>query len=85
LERIKGIGAKSAKRLILELKDKLMKSKPTENLLPTKNNNLENDALNALVSLGIARNMGYAAIQKALKHDSTLTLEDLIKHALKNL
>lgn len=85
LERIKGIGAKSAKRLILELKDKLLKSKPAGTPAPMLHNNLENDALNALVSLGIARNAGYTAIQKALKLDSTLTLEELIKQALKNI
>jgi Holliday junction DNA helicase RuvA len=62
-----------------------MKNKHVENLQPVQSNNLENDALNALVSLGIARNAGYTAIQKALKHDSTLTLEDLIKLALKNI
>jgi Holliday junction DNA helicase RuvA len=85
LERIKGIGAKSAKRLILELKDKLSKVKPSMSSTVAPHNNLEQDALNALVSLGIARNAGFTAIQKALKLDSTLTLEELIKQALKNI
>lgn len=85
LERIKGIGAKSAKRLILELKDKLSKVKPSMSSTVAPHNNLEQDALNALVCLGIARNAGFTAIQKALKLDSTLTLEELIKQALKNI
>jgi Holliday junction DNA helicase RuvA len=48
-------------------------------------NNLENDALNALVSLGIARNAAFVAIQKSLKQEAGLCLEDLIKLTLKNI
>jgi len=85
LERIKGIGAKSAKRLIVELKDKLMKAAPPGTVHLPMGNNSEIDALNALVSLGIARQAAQNAIQKALKTDETLSLEDLIKQALKNI
>jgi len=85
LGRIKGIGPKSAKRLILELKDKLLKTKGEVNLGTSPHNNLENDALNALVSLGIARNAAFVAIQKSLKQEAGLCLEDLIKLTLKNI
>lgn len=85
LERIKGIGAKSAKRLILELKDKVTKSKSGETLQPITYNNIENDALNALISLGIARNAAFAALQKTVKNNKELSLEDLIKLTLKNI
>ena len=85
LGRIKGIGPKSAKRLILELKDKLLKTKGEVNLDTSSHNNLENDALNALVSLGIARNAAFVAIQKSLKQEAGLCLEDLIKLTLKNI
>lgn len=85
LGKIKGIGPKSAKRLILELKDKLLKSKPNEHLSSKSHNNIEQDALNALVSLGIARNTAYTAIQKVLKHENNMDLQDLIKQSLKNL
>lgn len=85
LGRIKGIGPKSAKRLILELKDKLLKTKGEVNLDTSPHNNLENDALNALVSLGIARNAAFVAIQKSLKQEAGLCLEDLIKLTLKNI
>jgi Holliday junction DNA helicase RuvA len=85
LERIKGIGAKSAKRLILELKDKVTKSKSGETLQPIAHNNIENDALNALISLGIARNAAFAALQKTVKNNKELSLEDLIKLTLKNI
>lgn len=85
LGKIKGIGPKSAKRLILELKDKLMKTKSDQNIGLPNYNNLENDALNALVSLGIARNAAFNAIQKSAKAQPDLSLEDLIKLALKNI
>ncbi len=84
LGKIKGIGPKSAKRLILELKDKLLKTSIGSNFEPPSYNNLENDALNALVSLGIARNAAFTAIQKTLKQEQNTSLEDLIKLALKN-
>lgn len=86
LGRIKGIGPKSAKRLILELKDKIMKlSYAGETLEAPVYNNLENDALNALISLGIARQTAATAIKKALQDESEPTLEMLIKRSLKNL
>lgn len=85
LGKIKGIGPKSAKRLILELKDKLIKMKPGENLPVGINNKIESDALNALISLGIARNAAHNAIQKVLKTENNLELEPLIKLSLKNI
>lgn len=85
LGKIKGIGPKSAKRLILELKDKVLKSKSDENIALHQGNNTENDALFALMSLGIARTAALNAIQKTLKQDNTLSLEDIIKQSLKNI
>lgn len=85
LGKIKGIDPKSAKRLILELKEKLIKNKPLENIIPTINNKMDSDALNALVSLGIARNTAYNAIQKVLKTEKNIELETLIKLSLKNI
>jgi Holliday junction DNA helicase RuvA len=85
LGKIKGIGPKSAKRLILELKDKVLKENPGQNMAAPTNNNPANDALFALVSLGIARNAASQAIDKTLKLQPDLALEDLIKQALKNI
>jgi holliday junction DNA helicase RuvA len=85
LGKIKGIGPKTAKRLILELKDKMLKVQSDTQIEPSVHNNLQNDALHALISLGIARNAAFSAIQKTLKQSSELSLEDLIKTALKNL
>jgi len=62
-----------------------MKLKPNENIQSTASNKIENDALNALVSLGIARNMAFNAIQKVLKTENNIELEPLIKLSLKNI
>ncbi|WP_212002345.1 Holliday junction branch migration protein RuvA [Chitinophaga sp. HK235] len=88
LEGVKGIGAKTAKRIILELKDKIKKQKDTGGLQLSAalNNTIHEDALNALVTLGIARNMADTAIQRVMKNEPTLqNLEELIKKALKSL
>ena len=87
LESIKGIGAKTAKRIILELKDKIKRNKDTGlQISVPANNTLQEDALIALVTLGIARNVAEQAIQKVLKTEPLLQdLEGLIKKALKSL
>lgn len=87
LEGVKGIGAKTAKRLILELKDKMRKHKEEITYLSSSTHNtIQDDALNALVTLGIARNMAEQAVQRVLKAEPQLNeLEILIKKSLKNL
>jgi len=86
LESIKGIGKKSAERLIVELKDKFGKQTVTNIPVSSTDAISGYDAVNALVSLGIAKPMAEQAVKKALTSnpDSTI-LEDLIKNALKNL
>lgn len=86
LERIKGIGPKAAQRIVLELKGKL---KPGEGdtITSTKgfaHNTVEDDALVALVNLGIARAQAETAMKK-LTNKETMTVEELIKGALKVL
>ena len=87
LESVKGIGAKTAKRIILELKDKIAKHKDAGvHLSVGVNNTMQEDALNALITLGIARGMAESAIQKVMKNEPLLqNLEELIKKALKSL
>ncbi len=87
LEGVKGIGSKTAKRLILELKDKMRKQREDVlHLSVTSHNTIHDDALNALVTLGIARNMAEQAVQRVLKAEPQLNeLEVLIKKSLKNL
>lgn len=86
LESIKGIGKKSAERIILELKDKMSKTSYHTNISPLINNTLEQDALNALMALGIARPTGEQAVQRVLKAEPALSqVEDIIKKALKTI
>lgn len=87
LESIKGIGKKSAERLIVELKDKLGKHfsgsmQPAAGVYST----VEGDAVTALVALGIGRVMAEQAVKKTLQLQSgEIGLENLIKLALKSL
>jgi Holliday junction DNA helicase RuvA len=85
LENIKGIGKKTAERLVVELKDKLAKQVHETNIPALKHNTLHSDALNALLALGINRQAADQAIQKTLVQQPGLPLEELIKKALRNL
>lgn len=83
LEKIKGIGKKSAERIVLELRDKIGRNNTGTISSAFINNTLEQDALNALVALGIARNAAENAVKKASSSvPSTENLEVLIKKAL---
>jgi Holliday junction DNA helicase RuvA len=87
LESIKGIGKKTAERIVVELRDKLAKQ-PVEtdlNISPWKGNTLQSDALNALIALGINRQAADNAIQKVLEQDPSLKVEMVIKKALQIL
>ncbi len=84
LESVKGIGKKTAERLVLELRDKMGKHAADVNFSSPAGNNLEQDALNALTALGISRQQAEQNIQKIiLAEPQTLQLEDLIKKVLK--
>jgi len=86
LESIKGIGKKSAERIILELRDKVGRNKEETNISSLINNTLEQDALNALITLGIARPAAETAVKKVIIEASgTDRVEDVIKKALKIL
>ncbi len=86
LESIKGIGKKSAERIVLELREKLGKKFSGSNNPPLINNTLEQDALNALVSLGIARPAAEQALKKLSQQAPVpLKIEDIIKQVLKIL
>jgi Holliday junction DNA helicase RuvA len=84
LERVKGIGKKTAERLILELKDKMSKISSVASFDGAGDNTLERDALNALVALGIGRPVAEQAIKKiVISSPSINNLEEIIKKALK--
>jgi holliday junction DNA helicase RuvA len=86
LESIKGIGRKSAERVVLELRDKVGKTAFEPNNDALINNTLDQDALNALIALGISRSAGEQAIGRVRKSNPELhKIEDIIKQALKNI
>ena len=86
-KQVKGIGPKTAKRIILDLKDKIVKeSVDTPLTFSGVNNTIRDEALSALVTLGFPRIPAQKALKKALKdHPSATNVEDLVKLALKNL
>lgn len=86
LEKVKGIGSKTAQRIILELKGKLPEV-ATNELTSATHNTMAADALNALTGLGIARNIADAALKKSQAQlpAQGYTVEDWIKAALKCL
>lgn len=87
LKAIKGIGEKSAQRIIIDLKGKLGKDS-TGGSIPSfvTDNKMREEALSALVMLGFARNMAEKAVDKSLKAEgNVVSVEHLIKLALKNL
>jgi len=86
LEGIKGIGKKSAERLIVELRDKLGKQPLDSAISITGFQTVDADAVNALIALGIGRGMAEQAVKKTMATITEKTsLEDIIKQALKNL
>lgn len=84
LQKVKGIGAKTAQRIILELKGKLQVDAQQSIISGGAHNTTENDALFALVNLGISKSLAQAALQK-VKDADNLTVEELIKQALRLL
>ncbi|MEY2835782.1 MAG: Holliday junction branch migration protein RuvA [Bacteroidota bacterium] len=82
LEKIKGIGRKSAERIILELRDKMVKAGVESTAPGFIHNTMENDALNALMALGIPRNTAETALKKAKTGSPDDNLESLIKKSL---
>ncbi len=85
IQSIKGIGPKSAKRIILELKDKVGKLPETGTLLPTTNNRLKEEALFALVALGFSKPAADKVVTKLIQANPGQSVEGLIKDALKLL
>ena len=86
LEGIKGIGKKSAERLIVELRDKLAKVTESTILPGFTGGGVNTDAINALISLGIGKAMAEQSVKKAIAVlPLSASVEEIIKHALKNL
>ena len=86
IQRIKGIGAKGAQRIVLELQDKLKKEGTGSLMAAPLNNTVREEALSALMMLGFAKPPAEKAIDNAIKNEGLdLTVEQMIKIALKNL
>lgn len=86
IQRIKGIGPKSAQRVILELQDKLKKEGPDTLSTVSINKTVREEALSALVMLGFARNVAEKVVDLEVnRNNNDLTVEQLIKSALKSL
>ena len=86
LESIKGIGKKSAERLIVELKDRLGKYHIEVSAMVNGPQPMDADAVNALIALGIGRPLAEQAVKKTLAaSNGAISLEDMIKQSLKNL
>ena len=87
IKRVKGIGTKTAERIVLELKDKIRKEISGESIIdivPDSMNVIREEALIALVTLGIQKSMAEKSINIILKKaDKDVTLEEVIKLALK--
>ena len=87
IQSVKGIGGKTAQRIIIELKDKIIKEAPLGDiptLVDKSHNTLQQEALSALTTLGIPKNTAEKSISTILKSSSNdITLEHLIKLALK--
>ncbi|RYG15479.1 MAG: Holliday junction branch migration protein RuvA [Chitinophagaceae bacterium] len=86
IQQIKGIGAKSAQRIVLELQDKLKKEGPDSLISMPLHNTTRDEALSALIMLGFGKQVADKALDNAIKKaDQDLTVEQMIKVALKNL
>ncbi|HPT52541.1 MAG TPA: Holliday junction branch migration protein RuvA [Bacteroidales bacterium] len=87
IQSVKGVGAKTAQRVIIELKDKIAKAPiQIKDKISISYNNNKIESLSALVSLGFQKNAAEKVIDKILKEEnSSMNVEDLIKRALKLL
>ncbi len=85
LQSIKGIGAKSAQRIIVELQDKLSKEFATDEFFVSQHNTNKQEALSALIVLGFSKMQVEKILDKIISSDPNLTSEDMIRHALKVL
>jgi Holliday junction DNA helicase RuvA len=83
IKGVKGIGAKTAQRVIVDLKDKLGKEPVDQKIFASQDNTIREEALSALVMLGFAKASAQKAVDKLLVQTPTMKVEELIKQALK--
>jgi Holliday junction DNA helicase RuvA len=85
LKSVKGIGLKTAQRIIVDLKEKLGKQVSSGEIFAVSDNTNREEALSALVMLGFAKSAVSKVIDKIVREEKNLTVEEMIKRALKNL
>jgi Holliday junction DNA helicase RuvA len=86
LQKVKGIGTKTAERVIVDLRDKVQKFKDSEENISTfANNKVKEESLSALEVLGIPKKMSEKIADRILKQNPDLTVEELVKQILKNI
>ncbi|AZB24699.1 MULTISPECIES: Holliday junction branch migration protein RuvA [Chryseobacterium] len=86
IQKAKGIGAKTAERIIVDLKDKVQKfSGPAENISSLVNNKIKEESLSALEVLGIPKRTSEKMADRILKQNPDLSVEELVKQILKNI
>ncbi len=85
LKSIKGIGTKSAQRVIVDLKDKIGKTSEIDEIFATESNTLREESLSALVMLGFSKASVQKVLDQILQQENEITVEELIKKALKKL
>lgn len=85
IQSVKGIGLKTAQRVIVDLRDKILKSYEISEEISPSNNTIQNEALSALEVLGFSKKKVEKILQVILSETPDISLEELIKRALKNL
>ena len=85
LKGVKGIGLKTAQRIIVDLRDKVGKQSGSDEIFAFADNTKKEEALSALVMLGFAKNAVSKILDKIVREEKNMTVEDMIKRALKNL
>ena len=85
IQSIKGIGAKTAQRVILDLKEKVLKIYNLDEISLSQNNTNRDEALSALEVLGFIRKTSEKVVDKVISQNPDATVETIIKQALKNL
>jgi len=86
IQKAKGIGAKTAERIIVDLKDKVQKfNSSEENISTFVNNKIKEESLSALEVLGIPKRMSEKIADKIIKQNPSISVEELVKQILKNI
>ena len=85
IQSIKGIGSKTAQRVILDLKEKVLKLYDLDEVSMSISNTNRDEALSALEVLGFVRRASEKVVEKIIKEDPDATIESIIKQALKSL